>query len=296
LIDKILKDDDLSIVQKIFVVQTLNDIEPTDTELVNSIIYLIDKFDWRFKINKNYHLVSFGPELATSTPNIRSKDLILKNINIYNINSIINIIYKYIIGSNGWLPLSQHKYLNLLNLDGEPSYLDLSEVSSSNLNKIKYLDGLTKIDHLLSKCSKANTIAVRKNLNFLKLSTDSPSSIKKALSEDKSQKKTIRSDKIVNHLKNRMEGYHQSIGCASYFKQDWFKYGVISVKRMRRYVDPGMIIKAIDWFFDDGFWVDKIDSMEKVERHYNKFAAQNQKTVASGSNLISKRLGELGGD
>lgn len=296
------------------------------------VIYLIDKHDLKFRVNQELAVRLLAGE---GFPHI-----LVGRYTINSINSLLLYINNYIIYKGCDLyPFSsdqgkQSKYLNLLNLAGEPCYLNLSGVvSSANgayLNKIKYLDKLNLLDaklanrkpnsapHIeisISKFNKnnesqessgdaetarlqnevlaeANTEAnASSKLTIMLTQPDSQESIKEALKVEQ-KKRNLRSKKVVEHLKTRVQEYNESMDLASYFPRDWFTKNLNSVYRMRKIIDPDFIVKAIDWFFEDRWWRGKITDIYQVEKHYNKYIAA-QKGKQSTGGMISQRLKEL---
>lgn len=169
-------------------------------------------------------------------------------------------------------------------------------ISLANFNKNNNLDnyrGDAETARTLSGTfAEANTKAnASPKLTIMLNKPDSGESIKEALKEER-KKRNLRSKKVVEHLKKHIEKYNESAGLVSYFSRDWFTKNLTSVYKMRKSIDPDMIVRAIDWFFEERWWRGKIDSMSQIEKHFNKFAAA-QKGKNGGVGLISQRLKEL---
>lgn len=315
---------------------------PSEEEIIAAVFYLIEEHDCRFRVTEDLMIIPLAEDRSEEFSRnsvIRSTSRSYSSINInlllFNINLYITIAGSY----PSW-PMSKAnntlttKYLNLLNLNGELSYLDLSgyatSANQSMLNKIKYLDKMNKLGSKLSNRKKANALAfdillpkLNKNnnlgsqvedsettrhsnvdgseantkanasqkLTIMLTSPDSKESIKEALKEE-GKKRNLRSRKVVEHLRKRVEEYNVGMGLISYFPEDWFTKNLTSVYKMRRVIDPDMIVKAIDWFFDNRWWRGKINKMTQVEQHYNRFAAAQRGKVA-GTGLLTQRLKEL---
>lgn len=315
---------------------------PSEEEIIAAIFYLIEEYGCRFKVTGDLMIVPLAEDrseefLRNSVIRFTSKSYSSININLLLFNINIYIITR---GSLPSWPMSKAnnslatKYLNLLNLNGELSYLDLSgymiSANQSMLNKIKYLDKMNKLGSKLSNrknssaphieisipksnknnisqetlqdaetarlqnkdSSEANTEAnASSKLTIMLTSPDSKESIKEALKEER-KKRNLRSKKVVEHLKKRVEEYNEKMELISYFPSDWFTRNLTSVYRMRKIIDPDFIVRAIDWFFDNKWWAGKITDIYQVEKHYNKFAAA-QKGKSNGVGLIAQRLKEL---
>ena len=288
MIEEILKAKKLTPRQK-SIALSLFDTLPSEDEIADVIVLLIDQLGMRFQVSPDF-------KLATSNCNTLTK------VNVYyiNISILYNILYKYIVQFPQLATSTEYKYLNLLNLDGEPSFLDLSSFKDSKSINIKYLDSLSKLAWKLWKRYVANTGLYVANTqankkSIFNIEIDNKESIKIAIKGDEKRKQKLKSEQVVSHLRKKIVDYNTSIGAASYFKDDWLKKNMISVYRMRKVIDPDLIIKAIDWFFDNPFWADKIDSMDKIEKHFNKFAAQSRSSQSSKQGLLSRRLQEIDG-
>jgi hypothetical protein len=295
-------------------------------ELGKLVVYLIDQHDCKFMVDDQLNVILESEQEGFPHFFVGRIYNIISFINIIN-NYILYIHLDFFPVS--FEQTRQSKYLNLLNLVDAPSHLDLTlmamSANQSMYNKIKYLDKMNLIDTTLanrkrsfppliensiskfnnnnksqekigntkansSLDSKANSKANSSSLKIMISKVDSQEEIKDALKTER--RKTIRSERIVLTLKQKIEEHSRSNGLASYFPRDWYSRNLSSVRRMRRYIDPEFILKAIDWFFTDKWWRGKITDIHQIEKHYNKFVSANRGAGVSGG-LIAQRLKEL---
>jgi len=318
-------DSKLTFKQKILVASilqstelNLNDIKVDSADLVESLLFIVYKSNIHVKFYPNYIKI-YGEELKNFrvAPNelikkpllfslkaeanfVNQNQLLMNitilyidnNINIFNNINIINIIYNniYNTGISRSAPEEIPKYLNLLNLGGLASQFDISSIVSlqdCNYNKIKYLDKLAQLN---KKLAYKPTKIIK--LTTLNLEVDSKDSIKENLSKHKSSDKSkLSSRDIVIYLKSKIEKHRLSIGGVAYFSANFMKDNIIITNSIMKKLTGEVIIESIDWFFNDVFWMDKIDSMKMIEKHINKFMAIRNKNVSSG--ILTKKIQKL---
>lgn len=332
MIEKIIESD-LSNSRKALAINLIDPSNSQD--VAASIIYLIEEFDLKFHVDKDHFVSLIGDtHKEKSTPYILiliDIKILLSIIINYIIYKRVDLNWPMF---KTWLPPKYLNLLNLSGELPHLDLSEVvKSANPATLNKIIYLDKLNKLASKLGFGYKANALAFNDSLSksnknnnldcyrqdseatrpengngseanteanasskltIMMTSPDSEESIKEALKSERA-KRNIRSRKVVEHLRMRIEEYNIRMGLASYFPNDWFAINLTSVYRMRKIIDPDMIVKAIDWFYNDRWWCGKISNMSQIEKHYNKFAASQRGKNGAQLGLLSQKLKELSG-
>lgn len=78
---------------------------------------------------------------------------------------------------------------------------------------------------------------------------------------------------VVDYFRQKLIEYNNSIDAKTYFPGNWDKVSLKYANDMLKTLDEEEIIGAIDWFFNDTWWNNKITGLGMVSKHYQKYVA-----------------------
>ena len=310
------------IIAQLAEVKTNLDLRGIPVNIIAEVVtYIISEDDWEVIITPHGLMVKIErsklmkltslEELKSSLIKLTWIKLALANSNIerHRLNQTSFIPFTYIYILTGYKYILYKEIDRLLNklthislkaaLDGISFYsklikslISFNQLTKSKVSFIGFSNSL-KVGWYLKLYSlglKLVSFSGKPKANF-KLSRETTLEIEKS-KKSKANRISYKEDsmEVTLYLKNKISSYRASINSVAHFPNDWNRTGCMAAKHLLTSIRIEKIKEAIDWFFGDDFWKDKIDSMWGISKHFNKFTASGSASTSDLENLINSKM------